>query len=255
MKNFSSKIFCYIFLTLCPIALFSQSTEKKKQVLNEQSTLSKDIINAEEAENNKNKDNKDNKENEKDPFEVLLKKELEGGGGKQEENIQELKSVSWSWQILKTCFILIFLLGIFWVGRRFYLFKQTIPGHQSGVMQTLYQYQLSIGRQISIVQLGENLLVLGVSDSGINLITKISDRTTIDQIKLDCEKEASHEKPDFLWELTKKIKEKFYDWSAPQKKILTDASFSNDQGWSKLSQDSKIKLQNLKEQKKFFNEK
>ncbi len=184
-----------------------------------------------------------------DELEALLKEELEGGN--ETPGLQKRKGeVSWGWQIIKTVLVLLFLIGAFGLFWKFYSFKKQLPSKESKVMQTLYRYNLSTDQQIQIVQLSQNLLVLGVSGSGINLISEITDTNKINQIKIDCEKENFEEKPDFLWELTKTMKEKFSNWSFPQKHILGDTAAMNSQTWSELRRSSKNKIQNLKEQKK-----
>ena len=199
------------------------------------------------------KNNKKKSTQSEDELEALFKKALEGTDEAiaSQENRGE---VSWGWQIMKTFLVLFFLIGFFWFVWRLYMFKKKLPSKESKIMQTLYRYNLSTNQQIQIVALSENLLILGVSDSGINLISEISDKNTINQIRLDCDKENSEEKPDFLWELTKTLKERFSGWSSPQKNILGNTAEMGNQTWSELRQNSKLKIQKLKEQKKIFSQ-
>ena len=221
-------------------------------------TQKKDINNnIKVTSNNKEKEitnsNKNNENNEQADFESLLQKELDGiesDDAKKEKS----EDVSWVWQITKTFLVLLFLIGFFWGGWRLYLFKKELPFKESEVMQVLYEYDLSGSRRISIVQLVNRLLVLGISESGIQLITEITDKHTIDQIKLDCEKDKKNEKPDFLWELTKVIKNKVSGWTSLSKTEThtNKASNQNIQDWGQLRQNSKNRLQQLKKQKDDF---
>ena len=190
-------------------------------------------------------------------FNSILQRELETTPAQKAKPIQERPS--WAWQFIKTLFVLSILILIFWGVWKIYFFKKNLPLRSSRVLNILYEYDLLSNKKLQILELGNRLLVLGLSDSGIQLITEISDKDSIEKIKLNCEKENSTEKPDFLLELTNVIKDKISGWVAPQKtvahpqKVMTQISgFSKNQAeFRKGSQDM---LKRIKENKSFFND-
>ena len=282
-------------LILYPVYILSQGSvqsTQKKQTAEDSQGLPRhetpNTQNTQEANTPHTKDTKDTKEtkttensgldrsNEKkesaasEPdFDSLLRQELDGIQPEASSD-KKAESVSWSWQILKTFLVLFFLIGFFGIAWKLYLFRKKMPSQESGVMQVLYEYDLSGSRRISIVQLASRLLVLGVSDSGIQLITEITDKHTIDQVKLDCDKERGSEKPDFLWELTKVIKNKFSDWKTSSKMVSqsilnprlgsgfdpglpkSKAEAQHLDHLNQLREKSKSRIQNMKNQKSFF---
>ncbi|MCB1146191.1 MAG: flagellar biosynthetic protein FliO [Leptospiraceae bacterium] len=121
--------------------------------------------------------------------------------------------VSWGWQILRTLFTLAFLLAIFYLFYRFYLFRKTLPAANSSTFKILQEFPLQPGRMLQLVDMKSRILVLGLSDSNIQLITEIKDRDSIEQIRLDCEKDGLDIKPDFFMELTRTIKDKVKDFT------------------------------------------
>ena len=237
-------------LVLFPVAVLSQGSQALAKEPREKVKPTSEL--SQEPSAPSSAPEKKAAESEEEDFETLLKKELEGGT--ESAASQKREEISWGWQILKTLLVLIFLIGIFWFGWKLYLFRKRLPLGESEVMQVLYSHNLLAGRQIQIVQLGGRLLVLGISDSGVQLITEISDRNTIDQIKMDCEKARKSEKPDFLWELTKTIKEKVSNWTNPQKNLSKHILPSDVQNWGELRKRSQTKIKDLKKQKNFFNE-
>ena len=107
---------------------------------------------------------------------------------------------------------------------------------------------LTHNKTIKLLLLNNKILVLGLSDAGIQLITEISDPTAINQIILDCEKDAKIEHPDFLIELSKAVKNKMSTVINPHKKQQENGSF-NDIAWNTLRSESKKKLQKLQEER------
>jgi flagellar protein FliO/FliZ len=57
------------------------------------------------------------------------------------------------------------------------------------VVKVLATYPLAGNKSIQIVQIAEKVLILGITDSNINLITTLEDKETIDKIKLESSKE------------------------------------------------------------------
>ncbi len=140
-----------------------------------------------------------------DSFEKLLQRELDGVDTTQQEQ------PSWAWQVFKTTFVLGLLIAVFYFLYRIYVFKQKLPGIRATALKLHYEFPLAQGKSLQIVELGNRLLVLGLSESGVNLLTEITDRAQIEKIILDCEKDNSQEKPDFFMELSRALSRKTAD--------------------------------------------
>lgn len=179
-------------------------------------------------------------------FEDLLKKEMEGS-----ESIQENKT-SWFSQFLKTTFLLAIIIGIFYGILRIYRFRKQLQVNESEAVKILYQYPLMPGKYLQIVQISGKIYFLGVSDSGIQLISEIKDQDHYHRIQLDIEKENSLPQIDFLSELTKVIKEKINDKKKknPQKEILASPFQNGDLNHSRNAVRNHIN--DLKNQKNSF---
>ena len=67
--------------------------------------------------------------------------------------------------------------------------KKTKLVTDSEVITVLATYPLAANRIIQVVDIGGQVLVLGVSDSSINLITELKDKEAIDRIRLASSKE------------------------------------------------------------------
>lgn len=140
-------------------------------------------------------------------FEKLLQKELET------TNVDANQAApSWAWQILKTTFVLGLLMGVFYLVYRIYVFKRRLPGLHSTALRVLYSFPITQGKTLQIIEMANHLLILGLSEGGINLISEITDRARIEQIKLDCEKDNNQVKPDFFIELSRAVSQKTQTW-------------------------------------------
>ena len=146
------------------------------------------------------------------------------------------------------------LILVFWGLWKVYFFKKNLPLRSSHVLNILYEYDLLTNRKLQIVELGNRLLVLGLSDSGIHLITEISDKDSMDKIKLACLKESSVEKPDFLLELTNAVKNKISDWVVPQKAMSQKTVAEISEDWTQLRKSPQDALKRIKGDKAFFND-
>ncbi len=183
-----------------------------------------------------------------DNFSKLLEEELKKNSG---PGVRAPQDISWGWQILKTAFALLVIIGFFAIFWKFYSFRQKVLHKDSAVIRLLYEYHLDNGRKLNIIQLHNKLLLLGVSEAGIQLLNEISEKNEIDQIKLDCEKENIQEKPDFLMELTKAFKEKFSGQSQ-KKSLFNMASPKTDIDVSSMRSISQTKLDRIKQSKHFL---
>ncbi len=222
--------FAILFVTFFLGEVYPQETQKTKE---NQKPAQKELL---------EKKDKKTKGLEED-FSTLLEKELKR---QDPASSEDAKEISWDWQILKTTIVLIIMILIFLGIWKVYLFKKKIPVRTSQVLQLLYEYPMANGKIMQIVQLNNKLLLLGLSEAGIQLITEINDKNSIDQIKLDCEKENQKEKTDFLAELSRAIKDKVSGLINPQEK-----NFEMKEGiaWNSLRSSAQKKIEDLKKGK------
>jgi len=100
------------------------------------------------------------------------------------------KEVSYPLLILRTIAILgVIIIGIYLIFRLL-LKNRRSPVRDSEIIKVLATYPLAANRLIQIVDIGGQILVLGVSDSSINLITEVEDKEVIDRIRLLSSKES-----------------------------------------------------------------
>ncbi len=100
------------------------------------------------------------------------------------------KEVSYPLLILRTVAVLgVIIIGIYLIFRLL-LKNRRSPVKDSEIIRVLATYPLAANRLIQIVDIGGQVLVLGVSDSSINLITEVEDKGAIDRIRLLSSKES-----------------------------------------------------------------
>lgn len=95
---------------------------------------------------------------------------------------------SYAWLIIKTILILGFLVGGFYYFFRFVTRKTGIKTLGGDVVQVLSIVPIGQNRFLQIIDLAGRILVLGVTDASVNLITEIKDRDEINKIKLESSK-------------------------------------------------------------------
>lgn len=105
--------------------------------------------------------------------------------------------------ILKAVFSLLIITGLIYFVLRFFLSGQRWLTKQQGLVQVIGTHPLTPNKYIQIIEIGNKLLVLGISDHSINLLTEIIDREVIDSIKLQASKEE--EKLPFIEHLRKRL--------------------------------------------------
>jgi flagellar protein FliO/FliZ len=98
--------------------------------------------------------------------------------------------LSYPMLVLRTIAVLaVIVVGIYLVFR--FLLKKRHPfTRESEIIKVLASFQIAANKSIQIVEIAEKMLVLGVSDSNINLITTIEEKETIDRIRLLSSKES-----------------------------------------------------------------
>lgn len=138
-----------------------------------------------------------------DDFEKQLQKELEGAPDRP-ANGGEQPSVFW--QFIRTLTTLAFLLGIFYAIFRLYKFKRELPSQNFSAVTSLYEYPLGTNQRLQIIEIAGRLMILGISEGSIQLISEITDKYTIDRIKLDCAEDNKQPRADFLSALSRAIK-------------------------------------------------
>ena len=99
------------------------------------------------------------------------------------------KGISYPMMILRTVAVMgVIIIGVYFLFRVLIKKKSKLVTN-SDVIKVLATYPLAANRIIQVVDIGGQVLVLGVSDSSINLITELKDREAIDQIRLVSSKE------------------------------------------------------------------
>jgi flagellar protein FliO/FliZ len=97
--------------------------------------------------------------------------------------------VSYPLMILRTIAVMgVIIIGIYFLFRLLIKKKSKLVT-DSEVVNVLATYPLAANRIIQVVDIGGQVLVLGVSDSSINLITELQDKEVIDRIRLASSKE------------------------------------------------------------------
>jgi flagellar protein FliO/FliZ len=97
--------------------------------------------------------------------------------------------ISYPMMILRTVAVMgVIIIGVYFLFRVLVKKKSRLITN-SEVIKVLATYPLAANRIIQVVDIGGQVLVLGVSDSSINLITELKDKEVIDQIRLASSKE------------------------------------------------------------------
>ncbi|MCS6985396.1 MAG: flagellar biosynthetic protein FliO [Leptospiraceae bacterium] len=162
---------------------------------------------------------------EEESFEKLLEKEL------SQETERSAPKPSWLAQLVKTTLVLAIFLGVFYVIYRTYVFRKSLPQKKTRAFRLIYNFPLGTGKSLQVVEIPNRLLILGVSEAGIELIREIQDRAEMELIRLECEKDMGEKVPDFFHELkeeiTRKAREVFgtkftASISAEEKELMED---------------------------------
>jgi flagellar protein FliO/FliZ len=95
---------------------------------------------------------------------------------------------SYAWLIIKTIIVLGALIGGFYYFFRFVTRKAGIQILGRDVVQVLSIVPLGQNKFLQVVELAGRVLVLGVSENSITLITEVKDRDEIDRIRLQSSK-------------------------------------------------------------------
>ncbi|MEK7275680.1 MAG: flagellar biosynthetic protein FliO [Candidatus Desantisbacteria bacterium] len=114
--------------------------------------------------------------------------------------------VSFLTVIAKTIFALI-IIGLLIIGLLKFFFKDRATLF-SGVkcINTLATHPLSPNKYIQLIEINNRIIILGITDSNINLLCEITDRDDIDLIKLQCSSEPQSTALSFIDHLTGSVK-------------------------------------------------
>ncbi|MCL2025964.1 MAG: flagellar biosynthetic protein FliO [Leptospirales bacterium] len=124
-------------------------------------------------------ENKENKENENKP-------ETEGLAAAdytESDFMPRTSGSSYVWDIFKLLIILGLMVGGFYYFFRYISKKTGINARGGDIMRTVAVLPIGQNKHIQVVDLAGKLLVIGVADNGINLITEITDKDNIDRIR------------------------------------------------------------------------
>lgn len=98
--------------------------------------------------------------------------------------------ISYPLLVLRTIAILAaIIVGIYLILRLFLKSRNKIVT-DTGLIKVLSSYPLAANRVIQVVEIAGKIMILGVSESSINLITEVEDQEFIDKIKLLSSKES-----------------------------------------------------------------
>ncbi len=98
--------------------------------------------------------------------------------------------ISYPLLVLRTIAVLAaIIVGIYLILRLFLKSRNKIVT-DTGLIKVLSSYPLAANRVIQVVEIAGKIMILGVSESSINLITEVEDQEFIDKIKLLSSKES-----------------------------------------------------------------
>lgn len=193
------------------------------------------------------------KKTERQQMDSILQRELSNQPFKKEEAPQEQEN-GWFWQLMKTSATLGVLLLGFYGFTKLVKFRQNLPRQQYSAMQLLYSFPLQAGRKIQILEMAGRLYILGVTETGITLLSEIQEKAIIDRIKLDIEKDSDKDEPDFMVELSKALKNKVETLfsSSPSKENQSKSSQLTDTPWDSWRSGGSQRLEQLRQDRSFL---
>jgi len=180
-------------------------------------------------------------------FEQLLDKEM--GNTDEKQNPKENETSSWVFQIIKTIVGLGFVIVVILLLRKFLSYKNKFSRDNGEIIKILHEYPIDSGKKLQIIDIGNKLLLLGISDAGIQLVSEFKEQVFIDQIKLNCEKFSRIEHPDIWLDLTNIINNKIQSLFNKKHKSMENLDHSK---WENLQANSRWKVHELREKKKIF---
>ncbi|WP_157210365.1 FliO/MopB family protein [Turneriella parva] len=138
-----------------------------------------------------------------DDFDRQLQRELDATPGRPANGTEQPSLV---WQFVRTLLTLSFLLAIFYGIFRLYKFKRELPQQSFSAITSIYDFPLGPNQRLQILEIAGRLMILGVSENSVQLISEVTDKYTVDRIKLDCAEDKRAPQVDFITELSRVIK-------------------------------------------------
>lgn len=169
-----------------------------------------------------------------------VSKDSAPGGQYTEKDFRpKAEEESYAWLVFKTIFVIGGLVAAFYFFFQFVTKKAGIQVMGQDVIQVLSIVPVGQNKYLQVVDLAGKLLVLGVSDNSINLITEITSKEEIDRIRMLSSKSRSSSENNFqdyltgqLGKITEAIKkktgitaEKENTYEAPGKSSLDNGNF------------------------------
>ncbi len=112
---------------------------------------------------------------------------------------------SYVWLIFKTIFILGLLVGGFYYFFKFVTKKTGIHAIGQDVIKILSIVPVGQNKFLQVVDIAGRILVLGVTDSSINIITEVEGRDEIDRVRLLSSKSVPVQPGGFQQYITKQV--------------------------------------------------
>ena len=150
---------------------------------------------------------------------------------------------SYAWLIFKTIFVLGLLVGGFYYFYRFVTKKTGVGSVGRDVIKILSIVPVGQNKFLQVVDLAGKIMVIGVSDSNINLLTEIQDKDEIDRIRLLSSKSSPVQPGGFQEYVSKYIKKLFGN------KIQGRAPGSHHDTGSKFQDDETDRIDYLRRQR------
>lgn len=179
-------VFFFIF-TLCPISISASKSKSPKKKPGKSAAVSHSPV-----KSGKTSDKKKRKEEESG---TPVKKEAQplkknAEGDKKDQSAlysyekPEVEEESYAWLIFKTILVLGMLVGGFYYFFRFVTKKAGIQVLGKDVINVLSLVPVGQNKFMQVVEIAGRMLVIGVTDNNISLITEIDDKEEIDRIRL-----------------------------------------------------------------------
>ncbi|MCL1910766.1 MAG: flagellar biosynthetic protein FliO [Leptospirales bacterium] len=128
-----------------------------------------------------NKENKENQNQEKPETEADV---LPAANYLEDDFMPQTSESSYAWDIFKLLLVLGLMVGSFYFFFRYISKKTGINARGGDIMRTIAIVPVGQNKYIQVIDLAGKLLVIGVADNGINLITEITNKDDIDRIRL-----------------------------------------------------------------------
>ena len=166
-----------LFLSLCTVSMAAR--EKKGAEVSNKAAVSEKKEGRADAGDGKELSGEKSESGEKGGIAGVTEREYD-----EKDFAPKPTGDSYAWDIIKAILILGIMVGAFYYFFKFITKKTGLQVHGEGIVKTLAVVPVAQNKYIQVVDLAGRILVLGIADSGINLITEVTDRDEIDRIRL-----------------------------------------------------------------------